>query len=74
MAKINGVAPSAKTISEGKYPVSRKLYQYTIGTPKGLARDFILFELAKDGQKLAVNAGYVPLPESVRAASISSLK
>ncbi len=73
VAKVNGIAPSPETVSDGSYPVSRSLYQYTIGKPKGLAKDFIQYELSHDGQKLAVKAGYVPLPESARKKSLSSL-
>ncbi len=73
VAKVNGVSPSPETVSDGSYPVSRSLYQYTIGKPKGLAKDFIDFELSKEGQKLAVKAGYVPLPESARKESLASL-
>ncbi|HEB72640.1 MAG TPA: phosphate ABC transporter substrate-binding protein [Nitrospirae bacterium] len=73
VAKVNGVSPSPETVSDGSYPVSRSLYQYTIGKPKGLAKKFIDFELSKKGQKLAVKAGYVPLPEPVRLSSLASL-
>lgn len=74
VAKVNGVTPTPENISAGKYPISRKLYQYTVGKPKGLAKDFILFELSPEGQKLAVGAGYIPLPESARVESVASLK
>jgi len=73
VAKVNGVLPSPETVSDGSYPVSRSLYQYTIGKPKGLAKKFIDFELSKEGQKLAIKAGYVPLPEPVRLSSLASL-
>lgn len=73
-AKVDGVSPTPETISAGDYPVSRKLFQYTVGKPRGLARGFMLFELSPEGQKLAVNAGYVPLPESERKKSYDSLK
>jgi len=73
VAKVNGVSPSPETVSDGSYPVSRSLYQYTIGKPKGLAKKFIDFELSKEGQKLAIKAGYVPLPEPVRLSSLASL-
>ncbi|VAX23526.1 Phosphate ABC transporter, periplasmic phosphate-binding protein PstS (TC 3.A.1.7.1) [hydrothermal vent metagenome] len=73
VVKVNGILPSPETVSDGSYPVSRSLYQYTIGKPKGLAKKFIDFELSKDGQKLAIKAGYVPLPEPVRLNSLASL-
>lgn len=73
-ARVDGVSPTPETISAGEYPVSRKLFQYTIGKPRGLARDFMMFELSPEGQRLAVGAGYVPLPESARKKSYDSLK
>lgn len=73
VATVNGVRPTPALIASGDYPISRRLFQYTIGKPKGAARDFILFELSPDGQRLAVNVGYVPLPEDLRKAAIDSL-
>lgn len=73
LVKVNGVSPSAETIADGTYPVSRKLYQYTIGKPKGLAKKFIAYELSKEGQQHAIKAGYIPLPEKVRVESLKSL-
>ena len=71
---IDGVTPSVATVANGTYPVSRKLYQYTINKPTGAARDFMLYELSKEGQALAIKAGYVPLPEAMRKASIAQVK
>jgi phosphate transport system substrate-binding protein len=73
IALIDGVAPSAQTVSAGEYKISRKLYQYTIGKPTGTAKAFITYELSADGQAHAVKAGYVPLPEEVRLNSLKSL-
>tara|TARA_B100001964_G_scaffold141266_4_gene155737 strand:- start:27807 stop:28661 length:855 start_codon:yes stop_codon:yes gene_type:complete len=72
-ARINGVVPSAKTISAGEYPISRNLYQYTINKPEGLSKKFIAFELSKIGQQLAEKAGYIPLSESQRKESLAML-
>ncbi len=71
---VNGVKPTTQTIAKGEYPISRKLFQYTIDKPKGLAKSFMLFELSPDGQKLAVKAGYVPLSEEARKAAVDSLR
>ncbi|MBF0170392.1 MAG: phosphate ABC transporter substrate-binding protein [Nitrospinae bacterium] len=73
MAKIDGVAPGMETIIAGSYPVSRKLFQYTVGKPKGAAKAFIAYELSKEGQAHAKKAGYIPLPEALRTASLKSL-
>lgn len=37
---VEGVAPSASTISDGSYPLSRSLYLATAGEPAGAAREF----------------------------------
>ena len=71
---LEGIIPSAETIASGQYPISRRLYQYTLGKPRGLAREFILFELTSEGQALAARAGYVPLPESERLQSAAALE
>lgn len=72
--ELEGITPSPETIASGRYPISRRLYQYTLGRPRGLAREFILFELTAEGQALAARAGYVPLPEAERMQSAAALE
>lgn len=57
--KVNGVAPSIKTVLDGSYRVVRPFIIATKGKPQGLAADFIAFILSKEGQKI-VATGYVP--------------
>ncbi|MDP4197813.1 MAG: PstS family phosphate ABC transporter substrate-binding protein [Bacteroidota bacterium] len=60
--KGNGsVAPSAKSILDGSYPLSRSLYFYTNGEPSGLTKNFIDFVLSEKGQKIVSTVGYIPL-------------
>jgi phosphate transport system substrate-binding protein len=59
---VNGVAASAKTALSKEYPVSRFLYMYTNGEPKGETAKFIKFILSSEGQKLVAKEGFVPLP------------
>jgi len=60
---VNGVTATVKTVLSGQYPVSRPLYMYTNGTPKGEVAAFITFLLSSEGQKLVKKAGFVPVPE-----------
>lgn len=59
---VNGVAASAKTALSKEFPVSRFLYMYTNGEPKGETAKFIKFVLSSEGQKLVAKEGFVPLP------------
>ena len=59
--KIEGVTPSQDTVLKGTYPISRPLFMYTNGKPKGLAKDFIDFVLSKEGQRIVKEQGFVPL-------------
>ena len=58
---VNGVAASAKTALSKEFPVSRFLYMYTNGEPKGETAKFIKFVLSSEGQKLVAKEGFVPL-------------
>ena len=44
-----------------KYPISRPLYLYTNGSPKGLVKDFIDYALSNEGQKIVVETSFVPV-------------
>ena len=59
--KIEGVLPSEDTVLKGTYPISRALFMYTNGKPKGLAKDFVGFVLSKEGQRIVKEQGFVPL-------------
>lgn len=59
---VNGVAASVKTALSKEFPVSRHLYMYTNGEPKGETAKFIRFILSPEGQKLVAKEGFVPLP------------
>jgi phosphate transport system substrate-binding protein len=53
--------PSEETVRKGLYPISRPLFFYVKGEPKGLVKEFIDFVLSADGQKLVKEVGYVPV-------------
>jgi phosphate transport system substrate-binding protein len=58
---IEGVLPSIKTVKSNEYKLSRPLYVYTNGNPKGLAKNYIDFILSSAGQKIVAETGFVPL-------------
>ena len=55
------VLPSAATVKDGSYPVTRDLYLYTRTKPAGEAKKFIDWVLSSEGQSLATQVGYVPV-------------
>jgi phosphate transport system substrate-binding protein len=60
--KVNGVEASEKTALSKAYPVSRFLYMYTDGQPKGETAKYIQFVLGPAGQELVRKEGFVALP------------
>jgi phosphate transport system substrate-binding protein len=58
---IDGVMPTAETIKNGSYVLSRKLYFDTFGEPKPAARAFIDFVIGARGQEIVEENGFVPL-------------
>ncbi len=59
---VNGVQASEKTALSKEYPVSRFLYMYTNGEPKGETAKYLKFVLSAAGQALVQREGFVPLP------------
>ena len=56
-----GVEPGIEVARNGKYPVARKLYIYTVGEPTGEAKAYIDWILSPAGQKIVEHEGFVPL-------------
>ncbi len=57
------VLPSARTVLDKSYPISRPLYMYTAGQPTGLVREYLDW-VRTDGQELVTPLGFVPLAGS----------
>lgn len=56
---IDGVAPAAKTVKNGRYPISRP-FILAFGAKAGkAAQDFLAFILSKEGQAIVEKAGYI---------------
>jgi phosphate transport system substrate-binding protein len=63
VVEIDGVVPSKETVISGKYPITRPLFMYTNGKPKGLVKKYIDFILSDEGQKIVEEEGFVGLKE-----------
>ncbi|MGD2126309.1 MAG: phosphate ABC transporter substrate-binding protein [Desulfobacteraceae bacterium] len=60
--KVNSIVGSEETTLSGTYPISRPLYMFTAGWPKGDVLKFINFVIHPEkGQKYVAKSGYVPL-------------
>ena len=57
---LDGVLPTIQTIKNGTYPLARRLYFYTLGDPRSGARAFMDFVLSPQGQKIALENGFIP--------------
>jgi phosphate transport system substrate-binding protein len=58
---VNGIEADAKTAMSGKYPVSRQLYMFTNGEPKGAVKAFIDYVKSPEGQQIVKEEGFVPI-------------
>ncbi|MCK4790151.1 MAG: phosphate ABC transporter substrate-binding protein [Desulfobacteraceae bacterium] len=53
----------SQEVKSGKYPIARPLNQYVNGAPAGAVRDFLLFEISPEGQKIVEEEGFFPIPK-----------
>lgn len=53
--------PTIENVMSGKYPISRPLYLYTNGEPKGIVKNFIDYALSEEGQQVVVETSFVPI-------------
>jgi len=59
---VDNIVGSEETTLDGTYPVSRPLFMFTPGWPKGITAKFINYVVHPEkGQKYVKDAGYVPL-------------
>ena len=59
--KTTGYYPTAETIKNRTYPISRYLYMYMKERPKGETKAFIDWILSAEGQNVVVETGYFPV-------------
>jgi phosphate transport system substrate-binding protein len=60
-AKSKGILPTAATIKNKTYPISRYLYMYLKSKPTGETKKFIDWILGSEGQKMIATVGYFPV-------------
>ncbi len=59
---VNGVEGTKATTLSGEFPISRTLFMFTDGWPKGDTKKFINYVMnPKKGQKYVGESGYVPI-------------
>jgi phosphate transport system substrate-binding protein len=59
--KVNGIEPKIATVKNKTYPISRPLYWYTNGEPKGEIKNLVDYALGAEGKKVILKEGFVPL-------------
>jgi phosphate transport system substrate-binding protein len=60
---LPAILPSHKTVSAGRYPLSRELYWFIDGNVRGEIKKLVNWALSREGQRLAEELDYVPLSE-----------
>lgn len=63
--KDKAILPSMESISNGTYPVSRELYWFFNGKPTGQLQKLVNWALSENGQKIAGEIDYIPLPREL---------
>jgi phosphate transport system substrate-binding protein len=54
------VLPSARSVIDGTYVISRSLYMYTQNPPTGVIKDYLDWILSPDAQQIVTDLGFVP--------------
>ncbi|MCG8431829.1 MAG: PstS family phosphate ABC transporter substrate-binding protein, partial [Candidatus Omnitrophica bacterium] len=55
------VEPTLANVMNGSYPISRPLFMYTNGEPKGQVKEFLAYILSEVGQQVVKDTDFVPL-------------
>ncbi len=59
---VGGAKASAKAVVEKQWPISRELFLFTDGEPKGAVKAFVDYMLdPQKGQKIVAETGFIPL-------------
>ena len=59
--KSVGIAPTAETIKNKTYPITRYLFMYLKSRPTGETKAFIDWILSPEGQNIITSVGYFPV-------------
>jgi phosphate transport system substrate-binding protein len=57
------VLPSAATVSDNTYVISRNLYMYTQDVPTGAIKEYLDWILSPEAQQIVVDLGFVPVKQ-----------
>ena len=60
------VYPTSESVMNGLYPISRPLYLYTNGSPKGIVEMFIEYALSDAGQEVVMETDFVSIKKTKR--------
>ena len=70
--------PTYENVLSGKYPLGRMLYIYVAKPPNKplspVVLEFLTFVLSKQGQKIVIKDGYLPLPASIAEKALATVK
>jgi phosphate transport system substrate-binding protein len=55
------ILPSAESVNNGEYPISRDLYMYTYGPPEGAVKEYLEWIFSDEAQMIVVELGFVPV-------------
>jgi phosphate transport system substrate-binding protein len=65
--RVDGVMGSLYSVRDGTYPLSRPLFMFTSGWPRGTLLEFINFALdPARGQRIVLSSGFVPVHAETR--------
>lgn len=56
---VEGVAPTVASVKDGTYPISRPLFMYTNGQPKGAVKQFVELNQTPEGMRMISELGFV---------------
>jgi phosphate transport system substrate-binding protein len=59
MVAVNRVVPTAVSVKNGKYPLSRPLFMYTNGRPTGMVAKFVDLPKTPEGKRIIRELGFV---------------
>ena len=62
---VDGVDATEGNVEDGSYPISRELYVFTNGDPRGDAYDYISYLLSDGMEQVIRDAGYIPAYDSI---------
>jgi phosphate transport system substrate-binding protein len=63
------IIPSAVTVNDGTYPISRDLYMYTNGQPSDEIKAYLDWIISPAAQEIVTNLGFVPIKTASSATT-----